>query len=112
MNHNTRTRSRRGRAATREAVRNHRRDALRLLLARASRGALTPGDATRLRDLAEAEIAECDTLRRSAAGQQTAALRLRHRVDAAEQTMREIEAERDRYAAEVEALLAAKEGSR
>ncbi|MFF3653368.1 hypothetical protein ACFYXV_32630 [Streptomyces sp. NPDC002181] len=104
MNHTTRTRSRRGRTATREGVREQRRAALRLLLARADRGALTPGDATQLRALAEAEIADCDRFRQSAGGQQTAALKLRHRIDAAEQAMQEIETERDTYAAEVEAL--------
>ncbi|MFD7237029.1 hypothetical protein ACFWAT_17205 [Streptomyces syringium] len=112
MNHTTRARSRRGRTAAREGVREQRRAALRLLLARADRGALTPGDATQLRDLAEAEIAECERFRQSAGGQQTAALKLRHRIDAAEQAMQEIEAERDQYAAEAEALRTAGEGNR
>ncbi|MCY0923235.1 hypothetical protein OS965_34725 [Streptomyces sp. H27-G5] len=113
MNDTTRTRSRRGRTLTREGVREQRRTALRVLLARADRGALTPRDANQLRDLAEAEIAECETFRRSAGGQQTAALKLRHRIDAAEQAMQEIEAERDQYAAEAEALRrAAGEGNR
>ncbi|MGW2588030.1 hypothetical protein ACWCYZ_43410 [Streptomyces virginiae] len=104
MNHTTRTRSRRGRTAAREGAREQRRTALRLLLTRAERGTLTPGEATQLRDLAEAEIAECERFRQSAGGQQTAALKLRHRINAAEQAMQEIEAERDAYAAEVEAL--------
>ncbi|XXZ49894.1 hypothetical protein AAGT00_16485 [Streptomyces cavourensis] len=103
MNTHTRTRSRRGRTLARE----DRRTALRLLLARADRGALTREDAAHLRTLAEAEIAECDTFRRSAGGQQSAALRLHRRIDAAEQAMREIEVERDEYAAEAEALRAA-----
>ncbi|MEU4067417.1 hypothetical protein AB0F25_34320 [Streptomyces wedmorensis] len=103
----TRTRSRRGRTFAREAVREQRREALFVLLARADRGALTREDARRLRDLAAAEVVECDTFRRSAGGQQSAALKLRHRIEAAEQAMREIEAERDQYAAEVETLRAA-----
>lgn len=109
MNHPTRSRtqSRRGRALAHEAVRDQRREALLVLLARADRGALTQKDARQLRDLAAAEVAECDTFRRSAGGQQSAALKLRHRIEAAEQAMREIEAERDQYAAEVEALRAA-----
>ncbi|WP_435611789.1 hypothetical protein [Streptomyces sp. bgisy159] len=104
MNTHTRTRSRRGRTLAREAAREDRRTALHLLLARADRGALTREDAAHLRALAEAEIAECDTFRRSAGGQQSAALRLNRRIDAAEQAMREIETERDEYAAEAEAL--------
>jgi hypothetical protein len=106
MNDNTRTRtrSRRGRTAAREGVRDERRQAMRVLLARADRGALAPAEAVKLRALVEAEVAECETFRRSASGQQTAALRLRHRIDAAEQAMREIEAERDHYAAAAEAL--------
>ncbi|MFC8495315.1 hypothetical protein ACFUJU_31900 [Streptomyces sp. NPDC057235] len=103
----TRTRSRRGRTLAREGVRDRRREALLVLLGRADRGALTAADARQLRDLAAAEVAECDAFRRSAGGQQAAALKLRHRVEAAEQAMREIEAERDEYAAEVEALRAA-----
>ncbi|MDV9190476.1 hypothetical protein R6L23_20025 [Streptomyces sp. SR27] len=100
----TRTRSRRGRSDAREAVREDRRRATRVLLARADRGVLGPEDSARLRQLVEAEIADCDNFRRSAGGQQAAALRLRHRVAAAEQAIVETEAERDQYATEAEAL--------
>ncbi|MFF4455006.1 hypothetical protein [Streptomyces goshikiensis] len=100
----TRTRSRRGRSDAREAVRDGRRAAIRVLLARADRGALGPEDTVKLRQLVEAEVADGDAFRRSAAGQQAAALRLTHRVAAAEQAIVEAEVERDQYAAEVEAL--------
>ncbi|WP_149184501.1 hypothetical protein [Streptomyces sp. TRM49041] len=104
-----RTRSRRGRSDAREAVRDARRNALRVLLARADRQVLGlgPEDTARLRQLVEAEITDCDNFRRSAGGQQAAALRLTHRVAAAEQAIVEAEAERDQYAAEVEALRSA-----
>ncbi|MFC5214294.1 hypothetical protein [Streptomyces coerulescens] len=105
-----RIRSRRGRSDAREAVRHERRTALRVLLARADRGVLGPEDTARLRQLVEAEIADCDNFRRSAGGQQAAALRLTHRIAAAEQAIVEAEAERDEYAAEVEALRASTEG--
>ncbi|WP_158720965.1 hypothetical protein [Streptomyces sp. NRRL S-241] len=106
MNANTptRTRSRRGRSDAREAVREERRAATRVLLARADRGVLGPEDTAKLRQLVEAEIADGDAFRRSASGQQAAALRLTHRVAAAEQAIVEAEAERDQYAAEAEAL--------
>lgn len=104
LNTPTRTRSRRGRSDAREAVRDERRAAIRVLLARADRGVLGPEDIARLRQLVEAEIADVDNFRRAASGQQAAALRLTHRVAAAEQAIVEAEAERDQYAAEVEAL--------
>ncbi|MFI9063075.1 hypothetical protein ACIGQE_14510 [Streptomyces sp. NPDC053429] len=103
----TRTRSRRGRTDARETVRDERRAAIRVLLARAVLG---PEDTVKLRQLIEAEVADGDAFRRSAAGQQAAALRLTHRVAAAEQAIVEAEAERDQYAAEVEALRAANKG--
>ncbi|MFJ6013001.1 hypothetical protein [Streptomyces sp. NPDC092952] len=104
MNHTNqpRARSRRGRTLAREAARDQRREALLVLLGRADRGALTRADARHLRDLAAAEVDECDAFRRAAGGQQAAALGLRHRIEAAEQAIREVEAERDRYAAEAE----------
>ncbi|MFJ7902391.1 hypothetical protein ACIQ6V_18175 [Streptomyces sp. NPDC096198] len=104
--HTTRTRSRRGRTLARETAREQRYASLRTLLAHADRGALTRQGSEQLRDLAEALIAECETFRRSAGGQQSAALALRHRIEAAEQAIREIETERDQYAAEAEALCA------
>ncbi|MFD6889282.1 hypothetical protein [Streptomyces sp. NPDC059957] len=106
LNTTTRTRSRRGRSDAREAVRDARRAAIRVLLARADRGVLGPEDTVKLRQLVEAEVADGDAFRRSAAGQQAAALRLTHRVVAAEQAIVEAEADRDRLAAEVEALRA------
>ncbi|MEV0992737.1 hypothetical protein [Streptomyces sp. NPDC049949] len=102
----TRTRSRRGRSDAREAVRDERRAAIRVLLARADRRVLGPEDTVKLRQLVEAEIADGDAFRRAAGGQQAAALRLTHRVVAAEQAIVEAEAERDQYAAEAEALRA------
>ncbi|MCX4818377.1 hypothetical protein OG883_00325 [Streptomyces sp. NBC_01142] len=104
LNTRTRTRSRRGRSDAREAVRDERRAAIRVLLARADRGVLGPEETVKLRQLVEAEVADGDAFRRSAAGQQAAALRLTHRVAAAEQAIVEAEAERDQYAAEVESL--------
>ncbi|WP_406321019.1 hypothetical protein [Streptomyces sp. NBC_00519] len=98
MNHRTRADSRRGRIAVREADRDARRDRFRLLLARADRGVLSAEDRAQLRGDIEAEVAECDTFRRSAGGQQAAAMRLRNRVEAAEQAIVEAEAERDRHA--------------
>lgn len=102
----TRTRpdSRRGKRQQRDADRDERRTRIRVLLARAERHALTREDATTLRALVEAEVAECDTQRRSAGGQQAAAMRLHHTLAAAEDAIREIEAERDQAAAEAEAL--------
>ncbi|MEU2179701.1 hypothetical protein [Streptomyces thermolilacinus] len=97
----TRADSRRGRIAAREAERDARRDRFRLLLARADRGVLTPEDCAQLRGDVEAEIAENDTFRRSAGGQQAAAMRLHKRIEAAEQAIREIEAERDELLAQL-----------
>ncbi|MEV5567579.1 hypothetical protein AB0L54_32695 [Streptomyces sp. NPDC052196] len=105
MNHTrTRTDSRRGRIATRETDRDERRNRLRLFLARADRGVLTPEDCTALRADVEAEVAESDTHRRSAGGQQAAAMRLHRTLAAAEQCISETEAERDQYAAEAATL--------
>lgn len=114
MNTRTRTDSRRGRREQREVERDARRSRLRVLLARADRGVLTPEESALLRGDVEAEITECDTHRRSAGGQQAAAMRLHSRIEAAEQCIAETEAERDRYAAEAEALRphAAEEGRR
>ncbi|MEU3710507.1 hypothetical protein [Streptomyces catenulae] len=98
MTARTRSDSRRGRIAAREAERDARRNRLRLFLARADRGVLSTEDAAQLRGDVEAELAECDTFRRSAGGQQAAAMRLHKRVEAAEQAIVEAEAERDRHA--------------
>ncbi|MFF0744197.1 hypothetical protein ACFYVL_27745 [Streptomyces sp. NPDC004111] len=94
-----RTESRRARAAHRDAARDERRARLRLLLARADRGVLTPEDCAALRAEVEAEVAESDTYRRSATGQQAAAMRLHHRIAAAEQALVETETERDQVLA-------------
>ncbi|MEV8055167.1 hypothetical protein AB0P37_01220 [Streptomyces antimycoticus] len=104
MNTRTRTDSRRGRRERREVERDARRSRLRVLLSRADRGVLTPEESALLRGDVEAEMAECDTHRRIAGGQQAAAMRLHRRIEAAEQCVAETEAERDQYAAEAEAL--------
>ncbi|WP_369377640.1 hypothetical protein [Streptomyces sp. cg36] len=105
MNHTRiRTDSRRGRITARATGRDERRNRLRLFLARADRGVLTPEDCAALRADVEAEVAESDTHRRSAGGQQAAAMRLHNTLAAAEQCIAETEAERDQYAAEAEAL--------
>ncbi|MFF8534109.1 hypothetical protein ACF07B_19500 [Streptomyces sp. NPDC015532] len=101
MNSRTRTRSdsRRGRRELREAERTARREGLRLLLARADHGVLTPEDSAALRGHIEAEVAECETFRRSAGGQQVAAMRLHRTLAAADECLVETEADRDQYAA-------------
>ncbi|TBO59880.1 hypothetical protein EYS09_09685 [Streptomyces kasugaensis] len=104
MNARTRIDSRRGRREQRKVERDTRRARLRVLLSRADRGVLTPEESALLRGDIEAEIAEGDTHRRSAGGQQAAAMRLHKRIEAAEQCLVETEAERDRYAAAAEAL--------
>lgn len=76
-------------------ARTTRREALLVLLSRAERGALAPAEATLLRSTVEAELADADTARRSAGGQQAANRRAQQRIGAAEQVIREIEAERD-----------------
>ncbi|MFJ8334593.1 hypothetical protein [Streptomyces sp. NPDC094437] len=101
MNTRTRTDSRRGRTIAREAERDARRDRVRLLLARANRGVLAPEDCAQLRADVEAEVADSDTYRRSAGGQQAAAMRLHQRIEAAEDAIREIEAERDEVRAQL-----------
>ncbi|QKW51697.1 hypothetical protein [Streptomyces buecherae] len=100
MTARTRTRddSRRGRIAARASERDARRDRFRLLLACVERGALSPGEFAQLRDDIGAEIAEHETCRRSAGGQQAAAMRLHKRIEAAEQAIVETEAERDEQA--------------
>lgn len=95
MNNRTRSESRRGRTIARDAERDARRDRFRLVLTRADRGVLTPEDCAQLRADVEAEVAESDTHRRSAGGQQAAAMRLHKQIEAAEDAIREIEAERD-----------------
>lgn len=75
MNTRTRADSRRGRREQREVERDARHARLRILLARADRGVLTPKESALLRGDVEAEITECDTHRRSAGGQQAAAMR-------------------------------------
>ncbi|MGW8374284.1 hypothetical protein [Streptomyces sp. ODS28] len=82
-------------------ARTERRETLLALLARAERGVLTPAEAARLRALVEAELDDADTARRSAGGQQAAVRRAQHRLDAAEEAIREIEADRDQLAREV-----------
>ncbi|MEU2393988.1 hypothetical protein [Streptomyces sp. NPDC007369] len=96
-NAHTRTDSRRGRVLVRELTRDARRERFRLLLARADRGVLTPEDTAALRGDVEAEVAECDTHRRSAGGQQAASMRLHKRIKAAEQALVETEADRDEH---------------
>ncbi|TGB14407.1 hypothetical protein [Streptomyces sp. MZ04] len=112
MNTRARHDSRRGRVATREVARDERRARLRILLARADRGLLTPEDCTQFRGDVEAEVAECDTHRRSAGGHQAASMRLHKRIEAAEQCITETEAERDQYAAQIRRLLTSEEGRR
>ncbi|ARX85649.1 hypothetical protein SMD44_05113 [Streptomyces alboflavus] len=104
MNRRTHADSRRGLIAAREAGRDARRDRFRLLLARAERGALSAEDCAQLRGDVEAEVAECNAFRRSAGGQQAAAMRLHNRVEAAEQAIVEAEAERDQHAEAVTEL--------
>ncbi|MER5785786.1 hypothetical protein ABT104_29330 [Streptomyces mobaraensis] len=91
------SRPRRDRAEV-ERLRAERRDALRVLLARADRGALTRAEAALLRAHVEAELDSCDRARRSAGGQQAAVRRLQHRLDAAEAAI--VEAEQRADAAE------------
>ncbi|MEU5330901.1 hypothetical protein [Streptomyces parvus] len=100
MNHTrTRSDSRRGRRDLRDAERTARRDGLLVLLARADRGVLTPEDSAALRSCIETEVAECETFRRSAGGQQVAAMRLHRTLAAADACLVETEGERDQYAA-------------
>lgn len=101
MNTHTRADTRRGRTATRDAERAARRERFRLLLAHADRGVLTAEDCAQLRSDIEAEVAESDTHRRSAGGQQAAAMRLHKRIAAAEKCITEVEAERDEIRAQL-----------
>ncbi|WP_406353224.1 hypothetical protein [Streptomyces sp. NBC_00658] len=98
MNTRTRTDSRRGRTIAREAERDARRERFRLVLARADRGVLAPEDSAQLRADVEAEVAEADRHRRSAGGQQAAAMRLHNRIEAAEECIAETETDRDAHA--------------
>ena len=98
MNSRTRTDSRRGRSQARETERDARRARFRLALARADRSVLMPEDCAQLRADVEAEVAENDTHRRSAGGQQAAALSLHKRIEAAEECITETEADRDGHA--------------
>ncbi|MEV0438981.1 hypothetical protein AB0I84_47220 [Streptomyces spectabilis] len=91
--------SRRTRRAARATERTARRAHLLVLLARADRGVLTPEDSVALRAAVETEVAEGDTFRRSAGGQQVAAQRLHHTLAAADACLVETETDRDRYAA-------------
>lgn len=86
--------------ATPAEDRQARHRTLLLLLSRADRGVLGEAEAALLRSLVETELAAGDTARRAAGGQQAAARRLQHRLDAAEQAIieTETEAERDRLA--------------
>ncbi|MFJ9816177.1 hypothetical protein ACIRU3_13090 [Streptomyces sp. NPDC101151] len=113
MTRNTRTRadSRRGRTLARETERDARRDRFRLALARADRGVLSPEDCAQLRADVDAEVIESDTHRRSAGGQQATAMRLHQRIEAAENAIREIEAERDGLLAQLHTGKDARSGS-
>ncbi|OAR22382.1 hypothetical protein A8W25_22270 [Streptomyces sp. ERV7] len=76
----------------RDAKRDARRESLFVLLARAQRGApLTPAEAGLLRTHVEAELAEGDQARRSAAGQSAAVRREQQRTRAAEAAIVEAE---------------------
>ncbi|MDX3214553.1 hypothetical protein PV318_03205 [Streptomyces sp. ME02-6991-2B] len=82
--------------------REQRRDTIRNLLARVDRAAagrltLTPAEAAHLRAQVEAEIAHGEDMRRTAAGAQAQTRSLRQQLTAAEDAIREAEAERDRY---------------
>ncbi|MFF4701265.1 hypothetical protein [Streptomyces chattanoogensis] len=92
------------RTATHAEDRQARRRSLHLLLARADRGVLTRADAALLRSIIDTELAASDASRRAAGGQQAAVRRLQHRLDAAEQAIVEIEAERDSLARDVTSL--------
>lgn len=100
----SRAQTRRARDTEREQQRTERRDALLVLLARADRGVLSRDEAGRLRTLVETELGAGDAARRVAGGQQAAAHRAQQRLDAAEQAIRETEAERDRLGRHVTTL--------
>ncbi|WP_329148251.1 hypothetical protein OIU91_19745 [Streptomyces sp. NBC_01456] len=82
----------------REQARTARRDTLLVLLSRAERGVLSRPEAALLRTAVEAELAAGDQARRAAGGQQAAVRRTQQRLVAAEQAIRETEAERDEHA--------------
>ncbi|WP_371652481.1 MULTISPECIES: hypothetical protein [unclassified Streptomyces] len=87
----SRTRTRTARKQ-RDAERDARRESLFVLLARAQRGVpLTPAEAGLLRAHVEAELAEGDQARRSAAGQATAVRREQQRTRDAEAAIVEAE---------------------
>ncbi|MGI5252793.1 hypothetical protein [Actinacidiphila glaucinigra] len=80
--------------------RDDRRDTIRNLLARVDRAAagrinLTAAEAAQLRAQVEAEIAHAEDLRRSTAGAQSLTRTLRQQLAAAEDAIREVEADRD-----------------
>ncbi|MYX36746.1 MULTISPECIES: hypothetical protein [unclassified Streptomyces] len=80
--------------------REQRRERIRTLLARVDRAAagrtpITPAEAAALRALIEGEICHAETLRASAAGQQSTTAALRQQLAAAEEAIREVEADRD-----------------
>ncbi|MFE0189311.1 hypothetical protein [Streptomyces sp. NPDC058989] len=79
----------------RKQARTARRDTLLVLLSRAERGVLSHPEAVLLRAAVEAELVAGDQARRAAGGQQAAARRAQQRLVAAEQAIREVEAERD-----------------
>ncbi|MBI0374746.1 hypothetical protein JBE27_00250 [Streptomyces albiflaviniger] len=98
MNTRTRADSRRGRSQARETERTARRQRFRIILARADQGVLMPEDSPQLRADIEAEVAENDTHRRSAGGQQAAAMRLHKRIESAEECITQTETHRDAHA--------------
>ncbi|MEU4092018.1 hypothetical protein [Streptomyces sp. NPDC026673] len=80
--------------------RDDRRQTIRNLLARVDRAAagrlsLTTAEAAQLRAQVEAEIAHAEALRRSTAGAQSLTRALQQQLAAAEDAIREVEADRD-----------------
>ncbi|MER0481605.1 hypothetical protein ABR737_25260 [Streptomyces sp. Edi2] len=85
------------RRTQRAAERDARRESLVVLLARVQRGVpLTAAESDLLRAHVEAELAEGDQARRSAAGQAAAVRREQQRTRAAEAAITEAEQDRDR----------------
>ncbi|MGY4990920.1 hypothetical protein [Streptomyces nigrescens] len=96
--------SRRRNRAKPRPLRAARRESLFVLLARVQRGApLTAAEAGLLRAHVEAEIAEGDQARRSAAGQAAAVRREQQRTAAAEAAITEAEQDRERALAALRA---------
>ena len=81
-----------------DQARTERRESLLALLAHAEHRLLTDAEARSLRSSVEAELAEGDRARKAASGQQAAARRAQQLLSAAEQAIRETEAERDQLA--------------